>query len=61
MTKLLVTTALGDMSYYEELKSFHRQRRYMLVYAVFSFSSEEELNRAKENIRDLVYVVLKEE
>ncbi len=32
-----------------------------MVYAVFSFSSEEELNRAKENIRDLVFVVLKEE
>ena len=108
-TKLLVTTALGDMSYYEELKSFKRQRRYILSYAVFSFlpgifdhvhfdpaikksllifrafpggepgayiedihadnrpvgtavfgfSSEEELNWAEKNIRDLVYVVLK--
>ena len=37
-TKLLVTTALGDMSYYEDLKSFKRQRRYLLSYAVFSFS-----------------------
>ena len=36
----------------------HKER---LVYAIFSFSSEEELNRAKENIRDLVYVVIKEE
>ncbi len=109
--KLLVTTAVGDMSYYEELKSFQRQRRYVLAYAVFSFtsgvfdhvhidpsirdallifrefpggepgsyiedihadnrpvgmavfafSSEEELNRAQQNIRELVYVVLKDE
>ena len=108
-TKLLVTTALGDMSYYNELKGFERQRRYILSYAVFSFfpgifdhvyidpsikksllifrafpggepgayiedihadnrpvgtavfgfSSEEELKYAEENIRELVYVVLK--
>ena len=38
-TKLLVTTALGDLSYYEELKSFRRRRRHVLSYAVFSFRS----------------------
>ena len=38
-TKLLVTTALGDMSYYEELKSFKRQENHILSYAVFSFRS----------------------
>ncbi|MBR0382954.1 MAG: ATP-grasp domain-containing protein [Eubacterium sp.] len=109
-TKLLVTTAVGDMSYYEELKSFRRQKRFLLSYAVFSFaagifdhlyidpsirdnllvfrafpggepgtyiedihadnrpvgmavfafSSEEELDRAQENIRELVYTVLKD-
>lgn len=110
-TKLLVTTALKDMSYHEELKDFERQRRYILSYAVFSFSpgifdhvhmdpsikkallvfrafpggepgayiedihadnrpvgmavfgfsSEEERDRAGHHIRDLVYVVLKEQ
>ena len=109
--KLLVTTAVGDMSYYEELKSFRRQRRYVLAYAVFSFlpgvvdhvhidssvrgsldafrpipggepgtyiedihgdnrpvgtavfsfSSEEELNRVQQNIREHVYVVLRDQ
>ena len=38
LPKLLVTTAVGDMSYYEELKNFPRQRNYILAYAVFSFS-----------------------
>ena len=38
LTKLLVTTTMGDMSYYEELKSFPRQRNYILAYAAFSFS-----------------------
>ena len=109
-TKLLVTTALGDLSYYEELKSYRRQRNHILSYAVFSFkpgifdhvhidpsiqealltfrafpggepgayiedihadnrpvgiavfgfSSEEELKRVQQNIRGLVYVVLKD-
>ena len=36
-TKLMVTTFIGDMSYFEELNSFQRQRRYLLSYAVFSF------------------------
>jgi biotin carboxylase len=36
-SKLLVTTAVGDLSYYEELKSIQRQRRCLLTYAVFSF------------------------
>ena len=38
-TKLLVTTAVNDMSYYEELKNYKRQRNYILSYAVFSFSA----------------------
>ena len=108
-TKLLVTTALGDMSYYEELKGFKRERNHILSYAVFSFmpgifdhvhidplireslltfrafpggepgayvedihadnrpvgiavfgfSSAEELQYARQHIRELVYVVLK--
>lgn len=108
-TKLLVTTAVGDMSYYEELKGFQRERNYILSYAVFSFksgifdhvhidplireslltfrafpggepgayiedihadnrpvgiavfgfSSAEELQYARQRIRELVYVVLK--
>ncbi len=108
-TKLLVTTAVGDLSYYEELKHFQRQRQYLLSYAVFSFrpgvfdhvyidpaikeallvfrafpggesgayiedihadnrpvgmavfgfSSEEEMNRVRDHIRELVYVVLR--
>ena len=110
-SKLLVSTAVGDLSYYEELKHFKRQRRYMLSYAVFSFkpgivdhlyidpsvrdslltfrafpggepgtyiedihadnrpvgmailgfSSEEAMEAAKRNIRDLVYVVVKDQ
>ncbi len=36
-TKLLVTTAVNDMSYYEELKGYKRQRNFILSYAVFSF------------------------
>lgn len=107
--RLLVTTAVGDMSYYEQLKNFQRKRRYILAYAVFSFSagifdhlyvapsvrdclitfrefpggepgsyiedihadnrpvgiavlgfsSEEELEEARQNIRQLVHVVLR--
>lgn len=38
-TKLMVTTAINDMSYYEELKSYKRMNNYILSYAVFSFSS----------------------
>lgn len=37
LPKLLVTTAVGDLSYYEELKHFRRHRRYMFTYPVFSF------------------------
>ena len=36
-SKLIVTTAVGDLSYYEELKTFQRQRRNLLSYAIFSF------------------------
>jgi biotin carboxylase len=35
-TKLLITTAAGDMSYYEELRHFPRERNYMLSHSVFS-------------------------
>ena len=110
LTRLLVTTAVGDLSYYEELKTFERQRRNIFMYpifsfrsgvfdhvhfepsikeallsfrpfpggepgayiedihadnrpvgvAVFGFSTEEELELAKENIRELVHVVLRD-
>lgn len=109
-TKLLVTTAVNDMSYYEELKNYKRQQNYVLSYAVFSFragvfshvhidssirdsliefrefpggekgayiedihadnrpvgiavfsfATEKELIYARDNIRELVYVVLEE-
>ena len=36
LTKLLLTTALGDRSYFEELKTFSRLRKYMIAYSVFS-------------------------
>lgn len=36
-SKLLVTTAVRDLSYWEELKNTQRQRRCLLTYAVFSF------------------------
>ena len=38
-TKLMVTTAINDMSYYEELKNYKRMNNYILSYAVFSFFS----------------------
>lgn len=110
MSRLLVTTAVGDLSYYEELKHFKRHRRNMFTYpvfsfrpgvfdhvyfdpsiegnlltfrafpggepgayiedihadnrpvgvAVFGFETVEELERAKGEIRELVYVVLRE-
>ena len=110
LTRLLVTTAAGDMSYYEELKHFQRQRRNIIMYpifsfrsgifdhvhfdptikdallifrpfpggepgayiedihadnrpvgvAVFGFSTWEELQQTRQNIRDLVYVVLRD-
>lgn len=37
-SKLLVTTAVGDLSYCKELRSSQRQRRCLLMYAVFSFA-----------------------
>lgn len=36
MTRLLITTAVGDMSYYEELKNFRRTCNNVLSYSVFS-------------------------
>ncbi len=36
LTKLLVTTACGDLSYYRQLKDFKRTRRFLLSYSVFS-------------------------
>ena len=36
LTKLLLTTAVGDRSYYEELKDFTRTRNNILAYSVFS-------------------------
>ena len=109
LSRLLVTTAAGDLSYYEELKTFRRQRRNIIMYpvfsfrpgvfdhvhidpsiedallifrafpggepgayiedihadnrpvgvAVFGFSTKEELERARQNIRELVHVVLR--
>lgn len=35
-TKLLITTAMGDNSYFEELKTFPRFRKNILAYSVFS-------------------------
>ena len=39
LTKLLITTACEDLSYWEALKSFPRTRRNILSYSVFSFES----------------------
>ena len=36
LTRLLITTAVGDMSYYEELKKFRRTCNNVLSYSVFS-------------------------
>ena len=36
MTKLLLTTAVGDDSYYHELKHFKRTKRNIIAYSVFS-------------------------
>lgn len=36
LTKLLVTTAVGDMWYYEDLKSFRRTERNILSYSIFA-------------------------
>ena len=36
LTKLLITTAVGDMSYYEEQKTMPRLRRNVLTYSIFS-------------------------
>ena len=110
LTRLLVTTAVGDLSYYEELKHFKRRRRNMFMYpifsfqagifdhvhfdssirdallifrpfpggepgayiedihadnrpvgvAVFAFPTWEEMERARRNIRELVYTVLRD-
>ena len=47
LTKLLVTTAVGDVSYYEELKDFERTERNVLAYSVFS---------SREGILDHVHI-----
>ncbi len=39
LTKLLITTAIGDNSYFEELKNFQRFRKNILAYSVFSEKS----------------------
>lgn len=36
LTKLLVSTAVGDLSYYEHLKTFQRECRYITCQVVFS-------------------------
>ena len=36
LTRLLVSTAVKDMSYYESLKTFHRQNNYITLQVVFS-------------------------
>lgn len=36
LTKLLVTTAVGDMWYYEELKDLRREARNILSYSIFA-------------------------
>jgi biotin carboxylase len=47
LTKLLLTTAVGDTSYFEELKHFERCRRNILSYSVFS---------DRDGILDHVYI-----
>ena len=109
-SRLLVSAAVGDLSYYNELRSYERQRNYVLSYAIFSqragiydhihidssvrralvtlrytevgvpgtyiedihtqnrpcgiaifrLSSEEELIKLRDNLRDLVYVVVRD-
>lgn len=39
LTKLLVSTAVGDMSYYEELKGFKRKHNYVTLQVVFAKES----------------------
>lgn len=39
LTKLLVSTAVGDMSYYKELKDFKRENNYVTLQIVFSKAS----------------------
>lgn len=109
-SRLIVSTAVGDMSYFRGLETFRRQRRNLLSYAIFSFragifdhvyidgsirpnlltyrelpggepgaciedihadnrpvalacfgfASPEEVEKVRRNIRELVYVVLRE-
>ena len=47
LTKLLLTTAAGEMWYYEELKSFQRTARHILSYSIFA---------PEDGILDHVYV-----
>ena len=47
LTKLLLTTAAGDMWYYEELKCFRRTARHLLSYSIFA---------PEDGILDHVYI-----
>lgn len=47
LTKLLLTTAVGDKGYYEELKTFPRTRKHILMFSVFS---------DKEGVLDRVHI-----
>ena len=47
LTKLLLTTTVGDASYFQELKGFERRRRNLLSYSVFS---------DRDGILDFVYI-----
>ncbi len=47
LTKLLITTAAGDMDYYRELEDFPRTSNYILSYSVFS---------EKEGILDHIHI-----
>lgn len=47
LTKLLLTTAVGDTSYFEELRHFERCRKNILSYSVFS---------DRDGVLDYVYI-----
>ena len=36
LSKLLVSTAVGDMTYYNELKTFHRENNYVTLHVVYA-------------------------
>ena len=47
LTKLLLTTAAGDLQYYEELKCFRRTAKHLLSYSIFA---------PEEGLLDHVYI-----